>query len=94
MGQRARPRGDRRRIGVMLAGMVLIAGVGASAAAVIPSGASTGDSSRGSSTTTQPEQVIIVCEAGPETSDRIETASASATRVPAGTPVPPGCRLG
>jgi len=40
-------------------------------------------------------EVILVCESGTVTdANGVETSSAVATRVPAGTPVPPGCHLG
>jgi len=36
---------------------------------------------------------IIVCESGTVKKGDVSTSSAVASRVPAGTPVPPGCRL-
>ena len=81
-------------MGGFVAGALLIVGVTAGTATVLPSGADTGGSTRGSSTTTSPEEVFLVCEAGLETSNGIETSSQAVTRVPAGTPVPPGCRIG
>ena len=40
-------------------------------------------------------EIILVCESATVTdANGVETSSAVASRVPAGTPVPPGCRLG
>jgi hypothetical protein len=40
-------------------------------------------------------EVILVCESGTVThAGGVETSSAVALRVPAGSPVPPGCHLG
>lgn len=36
---------------------------------------------------------VVVCESGTITQGNVSTSSAVASRVPAGTPVPPGCRL-
>jgi hypothetical protein len=36
---------------------------------------------------------IVVCESGIVAKGNVSTSSAVASRVPAGTPVPPGCRL-
>jgi hypothetical protein len=37
---------------------------------------------------------VIVCESGTSSSGGVDTSSAVAVRVPAGTPLPPGCREG
>jgi hypothetical protein len=40
-------------------------------------------------------EIILVCESGTVTdTSGVETSSSVALRVPAGTPVPPGCHLG
>jgi hypothetical protein len=38
--------------------------------------------------------MILVCESGITIVDGIETSSRTVSRVPVGTPVPPGCWIG
>jgi hypothetical protein len=90
MARTPRPTPRRRRF-VALAGVV---------AAVALAGCGTpyltdpADSRPPLSTDSTNGEQVIVCESGTVSSDRIETSSAVAARVPAGTPVPPGCRDG
>ena len=55
-----------------------------------------GSPARGGSGTTRSasSDVVLVCESGTSSSGGVATSSAVAVRVPAGTPVPPGCREG
>ena len=63
-----------------------LAALGTGAALIATSGASTEPSSD------HGETIVIVCESGVESANGVETSSANATRVPAGTPIPKGCR--
>lgn len=77
-----------RRVGAAFAGVTMaavLAGCGAPYVSQQPGATSTGGS----------HDVVLVCESGTVTNaNGVETSSAVATRVPAGTPVPPGCHLG
>lgn len=64
-----------------------LAALGTGVALIATSGASTEPS-----THDRGETIVIVCESGVESSNGVETSSANATRVPAGTPIPKGCR--
>ena len=68
------------RIGVGVAGLFLAAAL-TGCVPYVSAGAGTGEE-------------IVVCESGPVTHGGVTTSSASAARVPAGTPVPEGCRIG
>lgn len=46
----------------------------------------------GSTSSSPPAEDIIVCESNTVDQDGIETSSSVASRVPAGTPVPEGCK--
>jgi hypothetical protein len=39
------------------------------------------------------DEIIVVCESETVTKDGIETSSSFAVRLPAGSPIPPGCKL-
>jgi len=75
----------RRRLGAGAAGLA-IAAVAVGCGTLTPANGPDGGS--GSA------EQIVVCESGPVTQGDVHTSSAVATRVPAGTAVPPGCRLG
>jgi hypothetical protein len=64
-----------------------LAALGTGAALIATSGASP-EPSNGDRDT-----IVIVCESGVESVNGVETSSANATRVPAGTPIPKGCRV-
>ena len=68
--------------------LVPLAALGTTATLIATSGASDEPSTPGRGDDT----IVIVCESGVESVNGIETSSAKATRVPAGTPIPKGCR--
>jgi hypothetical protein len=76
---------SRKRLAVALLVPGVILGAG-----LIVLGASASGGSSGNGTSGHHEQ-IVVCESNVTTHGGIDTSSAVATRVPAGTPIPPGC---
>jgi len=64
------------------------------AACAAPLSSASGSSSRHGTTVPGAGTVVLVCESGTQSNGGVETSSAVAVRVPAGLPVPPGCRLG
>ena len=66
-------------------------GVGLALAAAAACGAPTVSGGKG---TGADREQVIVCESGIQTHGDVRTSSAVVRRVPAGTAVPPGCRLG
>jgi|GEM_PF-6863621 len=79
------------RVGTALAGVTMAALLTGCAAPSVSEQPAKGTGTGG----TLGHEVILVCESGTVTGAHgVETSSAVATRVPAGTPVPPGCRLG
>ena len=89
MARTPHPRPRRQRF-VALGGLVAVVALAGCGTPYVTGPA---DSSSPSTDSTNGERVIV-CESGTVSSDGIETSSAVATRVPAGTPVPPGCREG
>ncbi len=90
----ARRSTSRTRMVAGALGMALTAGVGGGGLllatgllASSPAGAHTGRGAAGDGT-------VIVCESDTVSHGAVDTSSAVAVRVPAGTPVPPGCRSG
>ncbi len=71
---------SRARLGVAAAGLA----VAAVAAGCAPTVASAPD---------PVDEVVLVCESGVVDQGGVKTSSAVATRVPAGSPIPPGCRI-
>jgi len=69
---------SRRRLCVGAAGLALAA-VAAGCAPPVASG---------------PDEIVIVCKSGTVDQNGVHTSSAVATRAPAGSPIPPGCRVG
>ena len=80
------------RVAFALGAVLLSTGV---AACAVPLSGS-GSSARGGNgpTRTGSTDRVVVCESGISSSGGVDTSSAVAVRVPAGTPVPPGCREG
>ena len=78
---------SRRRLGVVSAGVVLAAAFAGCTPSVSdgPSGTANGVQTA--------DDIIVVCESETVTKDGIETSSSFAVRLPAGSPIPPGCRL-
>jgi hypothetical protein len=79
----------RRRLIAGALGLVLTAAAGGGTLFLTsgPAGARSGSGATGDGT-------VIVCESGTVSHGGVDTSSAVAVRVPAGTPVPPGCREG
>jgi hypothetical protein len=86
-----RHRGARGRVGLVVGALVLSAGLAACAA---PLSNAPGNPSQHGTTAPGAGTVVLVCESGTQSNGGVDTSSAVAVRVPAGTPVPPGCRLG
>jgi len=79
------------RVGAALAGVAMAVVLAGCAAPYVSEQPAEGTGTGGS----LGHEVILVCESGTVTGAHgVETSSAVATRVPAGKPVPPGCRLG
>src|SRR5215510_118312 len=79
---------SRRRLGAVSAGVVLAA----AAAGCTPS-VSGGPGDATTDSVSSQDEIIVVCESGTVTQDGIETSSSVAMRLPAGSPIPEGCRL-
>jgi len=80
-----------RRVGGALAGITLAAVLAGCGAPYVSQQPGTATGTGGS----LDSEVILVCESGTVThANGVETSSSVAIRVPAGTPVPPGCHLG
>jgi hypothetical protein len=85
-----RHRAARGRVGLVVGALVVSAGLAACAAPL----SKAGNPSQHGATAPGVGTVVLVCESGTQSSGGVDTSSAVAVRVPAGTPVPPGCRLG
>ena len=72
---------SRRRLGGGAAGLVLAALAAGCTMPYVTSGP------------TEAGEQVLVCESGRVDQGGVHTSSAVATRVAAGSPVPPGCRL-
>ena len=85
----ARRSHSRRRFIAGTLGIALTAAAGGGALFFTsgPAGARSGRGAAGAG-------LVIVCESGTISHGGVDTSSAVAVRVPAGTPVPPGCRNG
>ncbi len=72
----------------------VVLAVGVSACAVPLASTSGSPAPHGTSTSTglAAGEVILVCSSGQVSNGGVDTSSSVAVRVPAGTPVPPGCR--
>lgn len=90
MARMARSLSGTRRAGLALAGLLLTGGLASGAVLMMSPGAANEGPSSGKRT----YEIVIICESGTVTGGGIETSSAVAKRVPAGTPIPPGCRAG
>jgi len=84
-------RSARDRVGLVVSACTVLVGLAACAA---PLSSTSGTSPRPGAAAAGAGTVVLVCESGTTSSDGVTTSSAVAVRVPAGTPVPPGCRLG
>jgi hypothetical protein len=78
---------SRRRLGAVSAGVLLAAAV----AGCTPS-VSDGPSGSADAVSTA-DEIIVVCESEVVSKDGIETSSSFAVKLPAGSPIPPGCHL-
>jgi hypothetical protein len=80
------------RVALALGAVILSTSLAACAAPL----SNSGSSARGGSGTTRAgsSDLVLVCDSGTSSSGGVATSSAVAVRVPAGTPVPPGCRVG
>jgi hypothetical protein len=73
---------SRRSLVTALGGLVLVAGLAGCGAPAVSDGPGVGSAG----------ERIVVCESGTVSHDGVDTSSASVVRLPAGTPVPAGCR--
>lgn len=80
----------RRHLGAALGGLVLVVGLAGCGTPGISSGPH--DSSGVGSADTSSGERIVVCESGTVSRDGVDTSSATVFRIPAGAPVPAGCR--
>jgi hypothetical protein len=87
---RTSPAFPRRQLGAALGGLALAAALAGCGTPSVDSG--TDGSSGAGRTVASSSERIVVCESGTVSRDGIDTSSASVLRLPAGTPVPPGCR--
>lgn len=85
-----RPQGRNVRRRSLFGGFFVLAMVTLSAGVFLPSLASADTSTSASSSPAAQE--IIVCVSGTVDQGGVETSSSVASRVPAGTPVPEGCK--
>ena len=86
----ARRSHSRRRFVTGVLGIAVTAAVGGGSLFVVTSSAG----ARVGSGAPAGADSVIVCESGTISHGGVDTSSAFAVRVPAGTPVPPGCRSG
>ena len=91
MARDSRHRSARDRVGLVVGACAVIVGLAACAA---PRSSTSGTPPRPGATAAGAGTVVLVCESGTTGSGGVTTSSAVAVRVPAGTPIPPGCRLG
>jgi hypothetical protein len=77
---------SRRQLGAVLGGLALTVAVAGCGTPAVSDGP---DAGAGSADADQ----IVACTSGPFTGDGVETSSTYVYRLPAGEPVPAGCRL-
>ena len=84
---------SRRRLGAALGGLALLATLAGCSVPFVTATPGRAPSRAGSTGAASGER-IVVCESGTVSRGGVDTSSAVVVRLPAGTPVPPGCREG